>query len=152
MSEAERVVAGYPITPGDEDFKAGKLAGIAEFAAAARGVFYKCYYTYGASPDAHYLSKACEKVDLIFEQQVVLLPRSMREQAVMPQPQRDVEEQELADGVERRRSDRARVGTQMCTTQMLVEQEKRRRRGEEAGQDKGAEAPHGGGAAERRAR
>ena len=114
-----------------EDFKAGKLAGIAEFAAAARGVFYKCYYTYGASPDAHYLSKACEKVDLIFEQQVVLLPRSMREQAVMPQPQRDVEEQELADGVERRRSDRARVGSQMFTTQMLVEQEKRRRRGEE---------------------
>ena len=114
-----------------EDFKAGKLSGIAEFAAAVRGVFYKCYYTYGASPDAHYLSKACEKVDLIFEQQVVLLPRSMREQAVMPQPQREVEEQDLADGVERRRSDRARVGSQMFTTQMLVEQEKRRRRGEE---------------------
>ena len=45
-----------------------------------------------------------------------------------------------ADGVERRRSDRARVGTQMCTTQMLVEQEKRRRRGEERKAEKAAEA------------
>ena len=123
-----------------EDFKAGKLAGIAEFAAAARGVFYKCYYTYGASPEAHYLSKACEKVDLIFEQQVVLLPRSMREQAVMPQPQRDVEEQELADGVERRRSDRARVGSQMFTTQMLVKLEEKRQRREECKAEKAAEA------------
>ena len=94
-----------------------------------RSVFHKCYHTFGM-PDVAHLSKCCEKLDLVFEQQINLLPRSLREQAVMPQPQQDGGVDE--DGAEeRRRSSRARVGVQMLTTLQLVELEKRRRRGEE---------------------
>ena len=69
-----------------QTFKRGSLHGMSGFAAEVRSIFYKCYHTFGL-PEASPLSKQCEKLDLVFEQQVNLLPRSLREQAVMPQPQ-----------------------------------------------------------------
>ena len=111
-------------------FKQGEISGMAAFASEVRSVFHKCYHTFGM-PEAAFISKCCEKLDLVFEQQINLLPRSLREQAVMPQPPQGGEAEGEEGGEERRRSSRARVSVQMLTTLQLVELEKRRRRGEE---------------------
>lgn len=51
---------------------AGSFSGIAAFAIAVRDVFAACYLAHG-HPDNSTLSKKCERIDQIFEQQVTLL-------------------------------------------------------------------------------
>ena len=57
---------------------AGEYSGIGPFASAVRDVFAACYLEHG-HPERSALSKKCERLDAIFEQQVTLLPRAHRE-------------------------------------------------------------------------
>ena len=59
---------------------AGGFVAIAPFASAVRDVFASCYLVHG-HPDRSPLSKKCERLDAIFEQNVTLLPLKQREAA-----------------------------------------------------------------------
>ena len=59
---------------------AGEYTSIGPFAAAVRDVFARCYAQYG-HPDRNALSKRCERIDAVFEQNITLLPRALRDAA-----------------------------------------------------------------------
>ena len=58
----------------------GTYASIGPFAVSVRDVFAACYMTHG-HPDRSALSKKCERLDSVFEQNVTLLPRHLRDAA-----------------------------------------------------------------------
>ena len=59
---------------------AGAYKGLGEFAVAVRDVFASCYLTQG-HPDRSPVSKKCERLDAVFEQNITLLPRYLRDAA-----------------------------------------------------------------------
>ena len=58
----------------------GGFTAIAPFASSVRDVFASCYLVHG-HPERSLLSKKCERLDAIFEQNVTLLPLKQREAA-----------------------------------------------------------------------
>ena len=62
----------------------GGFPAIGPFAVAVRDVFANCYLTHG-HPDRSALSKKCERIDAVFEQQIFLLPKTQREAASLAQ-------------------------------------------------------------------
>ena len=79
---------------------------MAAFAAEVRAVFHKCYHTFGM-PEAAYVSKCCEKLDLIFEQRSTCCRAAAGAGGV--QPQHGGGEAEGEEAGEERRARRARA-------------------------------------------
>lgn len=115
---------------------AGEYTTIANFAVAVRDVFASCYLAFG-HPDRSTLSKKCERLDAVFEQQITLLPRALRDAASLAVAPTSIfkaqdggasgasSKEELAN--ERRSSARRQSQVQVVTTLQLVE---RRRQAE----------------------
>ena len=58
----------------------GGFSGPGEFAASVRDVFANCYLLHG-HPDKSTISKACARLDSVFEQNINVLPRNWRDAA-----------------------------------------------------------------------
>lgn len=106
-------------------FSSGELLHMSEFAADVRNTFALCYMKFG-HPYHSAVAKRCSRLDEVFEQNVTLLPRSMRDGAMAvarvlrqhnsPQPGGG------ADDDWKRRSSRTKLGVVQQTTLQLVEQ------------------------------
>ena len=98
-----------------------------------REVFAHCYRAHG-HPDASLLSRKCERVDALFEQQVALLNRTLRELASIANARNAVQSGDGGgddgDGpAGERRSSRASRGSSVLSTLQMVELEKRQEQG-----------------------
>ena len=98
-----------------------------------REVFAHCYRAHG-HPDVSLLSRKCERVDALFEQQVALLNRTLRELASIANARNAVQSGDGGgddgDGpAGERRSSRASRGSSVLSTLQMVELEKRQEQG-----------------------
>ena len=64
-------------------FMRGEFEALAPFCAEVRDVFARCYMAHG-HPDDSSMSKRCARLDEVFEQNVTLLPRSLRDATIVP--------------------------------------------------------------------